>query len=61
VKGFLDTIKVEDISRFEKGLLQELRGAGSAILVAIRTDKQIKPETEEKLKAVLSTCIKLFA
>ena len=61
VKGYLDTVKVDDIARFEQGLLQELRGSGSAILAAIRTDKQIKPETEEKLKAVLASYGKLFA
>ncbi len=61
VKGFLDTVKVEDISRFEQGLLQELHGAGKAILEAIRADKQIKPETEEKLKALLGAYVKLFA
>jgi len=61
VKGFLDTVKVEDISRYEKGLMSELQGAGAAILDAIRTDKQIKPETEEKLKALLGTYGKLFA
>jgi F-type H+-transporting ATPase subunit alpha len=61
VKGYLDGVKVEDISRFEQGLLQELRSAGSGILAAIRTDKQIKPETEEKLKTLLVTFGKLFA
>ena len=61
VKGYLDAVKVDDISRFEQGLLQELRGSGKAILDAIRADKQIKPETEEKLKAVLASYGKLFA
>ena len=61
VKGYLDTVKVDDISRFEQGFLQELRGSGKAILEAIRNDKQIKPETEEKLKAALVTYGKLFA
>jgi F-type H+-transporting ATPase subunit alpha len=61
VKGYLDKVKVEDISRFEQGLLQELRGAGSHILTAIRADKQIKPENEEKLKTLLVTYGKLFA
>jgi len=28
VKGFLDNIKVDDVTRFEKGLLQEVRGPG---------------------------------
>jgi F-type H+-transporting ATPase subunit alpha len=62
VKGHLDSVKVEDIVRYEQGLLQELRGSGGkAILDAIRADKQIKPETEEKLKALLVSYGKLFA
>ena len=61
VRGFVDNIKVEDIARFEKGLLQELHGPGSAILSAIRTDKQIKPEIEEKLKVLIGTYSKMFA
>ena len=61
VKGYLDKVKVEDIARFEQGLLQELRSAGSGILASIRTDKQIKPDNEEKLKILLTTYGKLFA
>ncbi|MDR3424278.1 MAG: F0F1 ATP synthase subunit alpha [Alphaproteobacteria bacterium] len=61
VRGFLDSVKVEDIPRFEKGLLQELHSAGAAILAAIRADKQIKPETEEKLKTLIGTYGKMFA
>src|SRR5208282_4769920 len=61
VKGYLDNVKVEDISRYEIGLLSDLRGKGADLLTAIRTDKQIKPETEEKLKAFLVTYGKLFA
>ena len=61
VKGYLDTVKVEDVSRYEQGLLHELRGTGKALLDAIRADKQIKPETEEKLKALLLNYGKVFA
>ena len=61
VKGYLDNVKVEDIGRFEKGLLQDLRSAGKPILDAIRADKQLKPETEDKLKTVLTTFGKMFA
>ncbi|MDD4617130.1 MAG: F0F1 ATP synthase subunit alpha [Alphaproteobacteria bacterium] len=61
VKGFLDNIKVDDVNRYEKGLLQELRGPGSGILEAVRTDKQIKPETDEKLRALLTNYTKMFA
>jgi F-type H+-transporting ATPase subunit alpha len=61
VKGYLDDIKVEDVSRYEQDLLSALRGKGAAILAAIRTDKQIKPETEAQLKALLVAQGKLFA
>jgi len=61
VKGYADSVKVEDIQRYEQGLLSELRGPGKDILAAIRTDKQIKPETEEKLKAFLTNYGKVFA
>ncbi len=60
VKGFLDNVKVEAVDQYEKGLLQELRGPGSNVLEAIRTDKQIKPETEEKLRALLTAYTKMF-
>jgi F-type H+-transporting ATPase subunit alpha len=64
VKGYLDQIKIEDIQRYEQGLLHELRipkAAGADILSAVRTDKEIKPETEEKLKNFLENYGKLFA
>ncbi|MGE3622744.1 MAG: F0F1 ATP synthase subunit alpha [Bdellovibrionales bacterium] len=61
VKGFLDKVAIEDVSRYEQGLLRELRGRSVAILDAIRADKQIKPETEEKLKALLDTYGRQYA
>ncbi len=60
VKGYLDNVKVEDINRCESGLLSELRGRGADILQAVRLDKQIKPETEEKLKAFIAGYVKNF-
>ncbi|MFY9287166.1 MAG: F0F1 ATP synthase subunit alpha [Alphaproteobacteria bacterium] len=61
VKGYLDKVKVEDVSRYEQGLLRELRGKGADLLAAVRTDKQIKPETEEKLKAFIENYGRVFA
>jgi F-type H+-transporting ATPase subunit alpha len=60
VKGLLDNIKVEDITRCEAGLLTDLRGRGADILQSIRLDKQIKPETEEKLKVFIIGYAKNF-
>jgi F-type H+-transporting ATPase subunit alpha len=62
VKGYLDKVKVEDIQKYEQGLLNELRGGkGAAILATVRADKQFKPETEEKLKTLLENYGKVFA
>ncbi len=61
VKGYLDTIKVDDIARFEQSLLIALRSHGAAILAAIKADKQIKPDVEEKLKAFMEQQVREFA
>jgi F-type H+-transporting ATPase subunit alpha len=37
-----------------------IRGKGQDILAAIRSDKEIKPETEAKLKAFLDDFSKAF-
>ncbi|MEI8394879.1 MAG: F0F1 ATP synthase subunit alpha [Rhodospirillaceae bacterium] len=60
VRGFLDGIKVEDVNRFEKKLLEEIRLKGSDILTTIRTEKALSPATEEKLKAFLTAYAKVF-
>ncbi len=61
VKGYLDKVKVELVGRFEKEWLETLHSKGEDILAAIRADKQIKPETEEKLKALLASFVETFA
>jgi F-type H+-transporting ATPase subunit alpha len=61
VKGYLDKVKLDDVGRYEQDLLAALRGRNIEILNAIRTDKQIKPETEAKLKSLLEDQGKLFA
>ncbi|WP_044563521.1 F0F1 ATP synthase subunit alpha [Azospirillum sp. B4] len=61
VRGFLDKVKVEDVNRFEARFLDEIRSKGQDILTAIRTDKQISKDTEEKLKAFLESFSKVFA
>jgi F-type H+/Na+-transporting ATPase subunit alpha len=60
VKGYLDKIKVEDVNRFEKKFLDEVRAKGADILATIRTEKQISSATEEKLKAFLDGFAKVF-
>ncbi len=61
VNGYLDTIAVKDIGRFEAALLANLRGTNKAVLDEIRTSKEIGKDTEAKLKDVLAAVVKTFA
>jgi F-type H+/Na+-transporting ATPase subunit alpha len=61
VNGFLDTVPVKDVSRFEAGLLANLRGTNKAVLDEIRTTKEIGKDTEAKLKEVIGAYAKSFA
>jgi F-type H+-transporting ATPase subunit alpha len=61
VKGYLDRIAVGDIGRFEKQLLADMKSRTPEIFTAITTDKQLTPQTEEKLKATLEAFSKSFS
>jgi F-type H+-transporting ATPase subunit alpha len=61
VKGFLDNVGVRDVGRFEQQYLSAIRAKGADILAAIRKDREIKKETEDKLMAFLRDFAKTFA
>lgn len=61
VRGYLDKIPVDDIGRFEASLLDEIRASGGDILEAIRTEKDLSPETEKKLTAFFDRFSKTFS
>jgi len=61
VNGYLDKLPVNQVGKFEQGLLGYMRSEGKAILDAIRADKQISDETKGKLKAALDSFSKTFA
>jgi F-type H+-transporting ATPase subunit alpha len=61
VRGYLDGIKTEDVTRFEKALLSEVRAKHGDILDAIRTERELSKATEDKLKAFLDQFVKTFA
>jgi F-type H+-transporting ATPase subunit alpha len=61
VKGYLDKLDIKDVGRFEKGLLAEIKSKQPGILSTIAAEKQISPQTEEKLKAFLEGFTKSFA
>ena len=61
VRGYLDTVKVNDIGRYERQLLSELKAKHPDVVEAIRSEREIKPATEEKLKGFLDAFTKSFA
>jgi F-type H+-transporting ATPase subunit alpha len=61
VRGHLDGIEVEDVTRFEEALLHEIRDKGADILETIRTEKDLSEETDEKLDAFIQDFRKTFA
>ena len=60
VRGLLDKVEVKDINRCEVALLADLRARGGDILEAIRKDRELKPDTQEKLKAFIESFLKSF-
>ncbi|MBY0330281.1 MAG: F0F1 ATP synthase subunit alpha [Acetobacteraceae bacterium] len=60
-RGYLDRIPVGAVGEFERRLLSEIKAARPEIIEAVRTDREIKKETEEKLVAFLDAFAKSFA
>ena len=60
-KGYLDALPVGKITEFERRMIGDLRAREPGILDAIRTDKDLKPETEQRLTAFLDNFAKTFA
>jgi F-type H+-transporting ATPase subunit alpha len=61
VRGYLDGIPVGQIGAFERQMVGEMRSREPGIMDAIRDDRDIKPETEAKLKAFLDGFTKSFS
>jgi F-type H+-transporting ATPase subunit alpha len=60
-RGYLDTIAVKDVVRFEREMLSSIRAKNADILDSIRTDKELKKDTETKLAAAIEQFVKVFA
>ena len=60
VRGYLDKIDVGQVGKFESQFLSELKSREPAILDSIRTDLEIKPDTEKKLTGFLDNFAKSF-
>ena len=60
-RGYLDRFQTGRVGEFERRMLSELKATRSDILDAIRTDREIKKPTEEKLVGFLDGFSKSFA
>ena len=60
-RGYLDTIPVSEVSRFEASMLRELRATHPELLTAIRTEQEISPEVDKALSEFLDGFVKTFA
>ena len=60
-QGFLDTVEVRDVTRYEAAMLSFLRSDHPKILKAIRDSKALDDDTAAKLKDVLTKFGKQFA
>ncbi len=61
VNGYLDKLAVNQVGKFEQGLLAHMRSDGKAVLDAIRKEKAISDDLRGKLKALIDAFSKTFA
>ena len=59
-RGYLDKIDVARVVEFERALLDDLHANGADILEAIRNDRELKKETDEKLGAFIGKLVERF-
>ena len=60
-KGYIDTIEVRDVQRFEKSFLGSIKEKAPGILDKIRTEKAVSKDTEAELKSFLDDFAKAFS
>ncbi|MEE8258978.1 MAG: F0F1 ATP synthase subunit alpha [Sphingomonadales bacterium] len=61
VKGYLDEVKVADVTRFESAFMNEVRNKHKDVLDSIAKEQKITDETDKKLHKILEKFSKAFA
>ena len=61
VEGYIDSVGVRDVQKFEQGLLGALRGTHKDLLDTIAKEKAISDDTREKLHSAIGGYAKTFA
>ena len=59
--GYLDKLALNQVGKFEHGLLAHMRSAGKDVLDAIRKEKALSDDLRAKLKAEIDAFAKTFA
>ena len=60
VQGFVDSVEVNDVTRYEQALLREVKARAPEILDDIRAKFELSDETTEKLRAFVDDFTKKF-
>jgi F-type H+/Na+-transporting ATPase subunit alpha len=60
-RGYLDKLAVNDVQRFEQAAIADIKANQPAILEAIRDQREITKDTEDKLKGALDGFAAKFA
>ena len=60
-RGYLDSVRIGDVVRYERELLAHLRSAKADLLKKIRTEKALSDEIEASIKATLDAFTSNFA
>ena len=61
VRGHLDGINVREVTRFEEGLLSEMRAKHGGIMAAINESGDLDDDAEKQVEAIVSSFAKTFA
>ncbi|MEQ1955253.1 F0F1 ATP synthase subunit alpha [Mesorhizobium yinganensis] len=61
VNGYLDKLAINQVRKFEDGLLAHMRSDGKAVLEAIRNEKALSDDLRGKLKGEIDKFSKTFA
>ncbi|MDX8531671.1 F0F1 ATP synthase subunit alpha [Mesorhizobium sp. VK25A] len=61
VNGYLDKLPLNQVGKFEHGLLSHMRSAGKDVLDGIRKEKALSDDLRAKLKAEIDAFAKTFA
>jgi F-type H+-transporting ATPase subunit alpha len=60
VRGYLDKINVSDVTRFEQGLLLEIKANGIELLAKIRDEQELSESTDKELASFVEAYANKF-